>query len=155
MADKRQQSEISRRIELPGTEITVHVGKEETDGRYSLLEYTVEPGFDVSPHWHRELTEAFYVLNGSMTFSIDGTERTAGPGEFLFVPPRTIHSVEAVGDDSCRFLLVVSPGGFEDYLREGEELFEEAGGKPPEDLVQEVRSRHDVRDPPVEDSHPN
>ncbi|WP_353057826.1 cupin domain-containing protein [Devosia sp. YIM 151766] len=37
----------------------------------------------------------------------------AGPGDFVFKPPNEWHTLWNVGDDECRLLEIISPGGFE------------------------------------------
>src|SRR3954451_17214100 len=44
------------------------------------------------PHFHRSISESFYVLNGIVRL-YDGAEWVeAGPGDFLFVPEGGIHA---------------------------------------------------------------
>jgi hypothetical protein len=41
---------------------------------------------------------------------------SAGPGTFAFLPRDIPHAFEVVGDTPARFLLMVTPGGFEDFV---------------------------------------
>lgn len=72
------------------------------------------------PHVHREHTDAWYVLEGDLTFALGpGAERTrVGPGSFVAVPPNLIHSFANEGDREARFLNFHTPdGGFAAYMR--------------------------------------
>lgn len=153
MENTRDEFGTTRRLELPESEISVVVSQRESEGTYSLMEYSAEAGAEISPHWHSEATEAFYILDGSLSFSIDGNEQTLGPGDHVFVPPRVVHSFWN-STEACRFLLLVSPGSLERYFRDGARVYDEAESWPPDDMgvVQEAQQGHDVHDPPVNDS---
>jgi mannose-6-phosphate isomerase-like protein (cupin superfamily) len=45
---------------------------EQTSGAYCLAEATVPPGGGPPPHYHTREEEAFYVLAGEVTFTVDG-----------------------------------------------------------------------------------
>ena len=77
-----------------------------------------EPGPDL--HVHREHTDAFYVLEGDLTFAVGpGAERiTVGAGGFVAVPPNVAHTFlnDSIADAS--WLNFHTPDtGFADYLR--------------------------------------
>src|SRR5947207_12498237 len=60
---------------------------EQTGGDFSLMERTVPPGARTPPpHRHVTCSEAFFVLEGTITFRLDGAELTGGTGDFLLVP---------------------------------------------------------------------
>jgi quercetin dioxygenase-like cupin family protein len=72
------------------------------------------------PHVHREHADAFYVLEGELTFRIGPElERVTAPaGTFVAVPPGVVHGFDNDGTERTRFLNFHSPsGGFADYLR--------------------------------------
>ena len=87
-----------------------------TEGLYGLYRWSfgeAESGPD--PHFHRSITESFYVLEGTVRL-FDG-ERwvSAGAGDFLHVPHGGIHGFR--GGDHARMLLLFTPGApREDYF---------------------------------------
>ncbi|MEO9322964.1 cupin domain-containing protein [Nocardioides sp. C4-1] len=99
-----------------------------TGGRFGLYRWTfgdTETGPD--PHFHRAISEQFYVLSGEVTL-YDGREwTTARSGDFLYVPEGGLHGFR--GKDRASMLLMFAPGGpREDYfetLARGEEMTEE------------------------------
>lgn len=97
------------------------------------------------------MIEGFYLLEGSAIFTIDGQDRNAGPGEYVLVPTRTVHTFAFTEEGPGRFLLQVSPGGFEGYFGELDRLMAEEDDWPPEDMapVLELMSRYDTHAPPV------
>ena len=71
------------------------------------------------PHVHKH-TEAFYVLEGELTFQV-GVELetvTIGAGGFVAVPPGVAHSYCTAGGQQARWLVIHAPdGGFAAFLR--------------------------------------
>lgn len=153
MAIESHPTNEEREFTAPGVEITMLAGTDETDGAWSLFDYGAAAGFQgPPPHWHEELIEGFYVLEGELAVSIDGQDRLAGEGEYVLIPTYTVHSFAVTEDGPGRFLLQVSPGGFEGYFKELAQLMSGADSWPPEDMepVQELMSRYDTHTPPVE-----
>jgi mannose-6-phosphate isomerase-like protein (cupin superfamily) len=100
----------------------------QTAGRFGLYRWTfgdAETGPD--PHFHRAISEQFYVLSGEVRL-YDGREWvTARSGDFLYVPDGGLHGFRGSGGASM--LLMFAPGGpREDYfetLARGEQMTEE------------------------------
>jgi quercetin dioxygenase-like cupin family protein len=77
-----------------------------------------EPGPD--PHVHREHTDAFYVLEGELTFTLGpALETTRVPaGGFVAVPPGVVHAFANDGPTPASYVNVHAPEtGFAAYLR--------------------------------------
>jgi quercetin dioxygenase-like cupin family protein len=101
----------------PAGEIGLLVAREEvtiTHARY-------EPGEQIAgPHVHREHTDAFYVLEGELTFEIGREAETVAVSTLGFVamPPGVAHSFRTGGDRPSRWLTVHAPdGGFAAFMR--------------------------------------
>lgn len=67
-------------------------------------------------HRHVHEDEAWFVLEGELTFWLGDEERRAGPGTFVFGPRGVAHRF-CVESDEARFLLILTPAGFEDFVR--------------------------------------
>jgi quercetin dioxygenase-like cupin family protein len=77
-----------------------------------------EPGPDL--HVHREHVDAFYVLDGELTFPVGpGAERVRVPaGGFVAVPPNVVHTFVNDSGAEARWLNFHAPDkGFAAYLR--------------------------------------
>lgn len=73
-----------------------------------------------SLHIHREHTDAFYILDGEMTFGVgpDADTVTAGPGVFVAVPPGIAHRFANESDAQARWLNFHAPdAGFAAFMR--------------------------------------
>jgi quercetin dioxygenase-like cupin family protein len=88
----------------------------ETGGRYSLVECFVTPAGAVPRHVHHREDEAFYVLEGELTFQIGDATFEAGPGSFVF-GPRDVPHTYTVKTPTARILMLFSPAGFEGFIR--------------------------------------
>ncbi len=79
------------------------------------------------PHVHHEHTDAFYVLEGELTFEI-GREAeviTVSSGGFVAVPPRVAHSFRNDSDGSACWLTIhAHDGGFAEFMRGGRDRVE-------------------------------
>src|SRR5437764_9540161 len=85
--------------------LTLKATSQDTGGGFFLSETEVEPGFPGPPlHRHRELTDMFYVLEGTLTLAVDGEEREAGAGTFACIPPGTAHTFANRSDAPVRVL---------------------------------------------------
>ena len=73
----------------PGGTVTLKAGAADSGGTLSAYEAVLLPATAGPPlHLHRGWDEAFYVLDGEMTFLIDGQTHTAPAWSFVFVPRR-------------------------------------------------------------------
>ena len=89
--------------------------------RFNLAVVTVQPGSNGPPvHAHDGEDDAFYLLEGELTFHADGAEIVAGPGTFVLVPPGVRHSFSNRGAVPARFVNVHAPAGFDLRLVEDE-----------------------------------
>lgn len=87
-----------------------------TDGRLTLVEDTLKPGFTLARHHHKRMTEIFYVLDGCVEFVFDDERVNARPGTVINVPWSVWHEVQS--PQGARLITIFSPGGFDRYLEE-------------------------------------
>jgi mannose-6-phosphate isomerase-like protein (cupin superfamily) len=89
-----------------------------TDGEFGLYRWEMGPtrtGPD--PHFHKTISESFYILSGTVRL-YDGTKWVdATPGDFLFVPEGGIHGFRNESGEPASMLLLFAPGApREDYF---------------------------------------
>jgi mannose-6-phosphate isomerase-like protein (cupin superfamily) len=75
-----------------GRSILLKAGSTETQGAYSLLKFTAPAGSPCSTHHVHTATEAWYVLDGELTFRLGETTLPAPAGSFVLAPGGTPHS---------------------------------------------------------------
>src|SRR5215204_7356833 len=105
---------------------------DDTNGKYALFEALVGPGGGPPPHVHSREEEGFYVLEGEITFTINGERVVATAGTFANMPVGTPHSFKNESDRPAKMLLWVAPAGLEQMFFEvGVPLAEGATTAPP------------------------
>lgn len=87
-----------------------------SDGRLTLVEDHLKPGFFLARHHHKKMIETFYILEGLVEFAFDDETIIAAPGTTLNVPPEVRHEVRCL--EGARLLTIFSPGGFDRYLED-------------------------------------
>ena len=99
-----------------GALVTIKAEADTTAGR-AVVTHNMAPRGHGSPlHVHRREDEWFYVLEGELTFEVDGEVLKAGPGGFVY-GPRDIPHAFVVTSDVAQFLLVAEPADFSGFLR--------------------------------------
>jgi quercetin dioxygenase-like cupin family protein len=88
----------------------------DTAGHMTVVDVTDPPGVEAPLHVHHKEDEAFWVLEGDVTFEVGGKTIEASAGDFVF-GPRDIPHRYKVGDAGSRMLFILTPGGFEDLVR--------------------------------------
>ncbi len=88
-----------------------------TGGHYELVEQLGRRGFAAPVHMHELETEAFYVLEGEMTFVLGSKIIPATAGSFLYVPQQTKHAF-VIESEEAKFLALASPPGLEPFVNE-------------------------------------
>lgn len=114
-----------------------------TNGQFGLYRWNMsahQGGAD--PHFHRTISESFFVLSGAVQLYNGDRWREGSPGDFLFVPEGGIHAFRNDSGAPATMLILFAPGApREDYF---EGLVEIAQGK---DLSERERAefflRHD------------
>ena len=91
---------------------------EDTNGKYAMWEAIVPPGGGPPPHVHSREEEGFYILEGGITFDIDGQRLVATAGTFANMPVGTPHSFKNESDRPARMLISVAPAGLEEMFFE-------------------------------------
>src|SRR4028118_1247617 len=74
---------------------TIKATGKETDDLYSIVEVLEPEGAKAPLHLHRKEDEAFYVLEGEMTFQLGEETIKARPGSFVFGPKDVPHAYTA------------------------------------------------------------
>ena len=118
--------EVSARLRATGAEPEIHYRSggtceylatgDQTGTTFGLYRWTfgeTESGPD--PHFHRAITESFYVLTGEVQLYDGEAWRAGRPGDFLFVPEGGVHGFR--GGQGASMLLLFTPGApREDYF---------------------------------------
>jgi mannose-6-phosphate isomerase-like protein (cupin superfamily) len=106
-------------LDVFGGLIAIEADGDDTRSAYTLLQMTLPAGFTPPPpHIHHEEEEAWFVLEGSLTFQIGERTVEAPAGSFVLVPRGTTHTFCNPGPGPAKWLTIFSPSGMEGYFRE-------------------------------------
>ncbi len=105
----------------PPAEAVVGVAQLADVEEIGISEVRSDPGSpSPPPHLHRRHVESFYVLDGELTFTIEGRELRAEAGSWVQVPPGVPHTFAVPDDRVVRYLDVHTPScgvGEDDTVR--------------------------------------
>ena len=76
---------------------------------FSAFESSPPPGAPgPAPHLHRSYDEAWFIIEGTVEFLLDGRRERLGAGGFVFVPRGVVHSFANPGPEQARMLVIGS-----------------------------------------------
>jgi mannose-6-phosphate isomerase-like protein (cupin superfamily) len=81
--------------------------------RFTFGIIDIKPGREVEAHIHEGEDDAFYILEGELTFFFGDEEATAGPGTFVLAPAGLEHGFRNETAEPVRMLNIHAPAGFD------------------------------------------
>ena len=94
---------------------TIKVSRADGEGLVSVIDCVVPPNAMPALHVHDE-DETFHVLDGSATFYAGDAVIEARAGDTILAPQDVPHAYRA-GPEGARWLVITSPGRFENFVR--------------------------------------
>ena len=118
---------------------------ETTRGQFGLYRWDMGAGpGGPATHFHRTISESFFVLDGVVELYDGSAWTSAGPGDFLYVPEGGLHAFRNDSGEPASMLILFAPGAPREGYFEG--LLEMFGSGRPvsqEEYV-EFCERHDT-----------
>ena len=96
--------------------LTYKTTGDQTSGNLAVAEVRAPRDSGSPSHRHHREDEAWYILEGELTFWLGDEQRAASEGAFVFGPRMVEHRFR-VDSAEARFLLLLTPAGFEDFTR--------------------------------------
>jgi quercetin dioxygenase-like cupin family protein len=97
--------------------LTMKARATDTDGQFGLVEFYQARGSVAPGHIHHNEAEGFIILEGTLRIGVGDTVYDATPGMYVYVPKQTVHDW-IVTSAYCRFLVIITPAGFEHFFEE-------------------------------------
>jgi quercetin dioxygenase-like cupin family protein len=98
------------RYQARGSVMAFKAVAEATGGDFSLMERGLPAHGRTPPaHRHTNCSEGFFVLDGAITFWLDGEPVVGTAGDFVLVPRGVGHTFGNVGDEDARLLVLHAP----------------------------------------------
>jgi len=84
---------------------------ESTGGRFGLYRWDMTgPPTGPGPHFHRSISESFFVLTGTVRLYDGRKWIDATPGDYLYVPEGGIHAFRNDSGEPASMLILFAPG---------------------------------------------
>jgi mannose-6-phosphate isomerase-like protein (cupin superfamily) len=115
-----------------GGHFSLKLGSADAPDAFALVESVAFRTTEPPLHVHTREHEAWYVLDGQMTFVVGDDEFVAKSGDFVFAPRGLPHSF-TVDVEPTRVLVFATPAGFEHFA--GELGVPAQSESPPADLA--------------------
>ena len=112
--------------------IYIKAGSATGSNNLALGTQQVTRGAGIPVHRHLEMDEAFYVLEGSGTLTLNDVPHTFGKGASIFIPRNTWHGFNNP-EHELLLLWIVTPAGLDGFFREACS----PPGAPPKQLTRE------------------
>ena len=123
---------------VPGRAM-LRISGQKTADAFEILELGGPEGDGPPPHIHVDRHELFYVLQGTVEFTVGHDTIDAEAGSLIFVPRNTRHGFK-LGPE-CKLLGLVAPAGLEGFFRElGAGM---AGGKSHMEIRERLEAKYD------------
>lgn len=115
---------------VPKIRTKVVLRSEQSDGAVSMIDNIVPPRTQGPPLHRHDFDEAFYMVDGELTFQVEDELVVAKAGDLAFAPRNVAHTFSNRSHEPAHYVLVCTPAGFERYF--GRIAAEQAGEEPPE-----------------------
>lgn len=113
-----------------------------TDHRLGIGEITLPPRTSGPPqHRHAQHDEGFYVLAGSVRFTVGQDDYDVGAGTWVMVPPGAPHTFANPGDEVAVMLNTFTPDLYVQYFRDLKDMVV-AGQPMTRDAVVEIWGKY-------------
>ena len=103
-------------IWLQGGLCVIKVPGESTGEQFTLCEQVMPKGMSTPIHVQPDEDEVFYVLDGQITFYLDGDLIPGPTGALVCIPRGAAHGFR-VESETARFLVLNTPAGHEGWFR--------------------------------------
>lgn len=94
--------------------VYVKLSSHDTHGELCMVEDHLKPGFYLANHYHKVMTEVFYILDGEFEITFGDKQVKGAKGDTITVPPGVWHMVRS--EHGARLITLFKNGCFDAYL---------------------------------------
>jgi quercetin dioxygenase-like cupin family protein len=130
-------------IRMGSLELNFFADGEDTDGNLVQFELIVPPNAKVpAPHYHVEVDETLYILEGTLTQTVGTETLELQPGDHCFIRRGVVHGFNNLHDKTARAFCTLTPASIGPaYFREIAAVIN-AGGPPDMQKVLAIMKSH-------------
>jgi len=129
-------------LTIGDSEVTIKISSHQTDGGYEVVLSQVPAGFGPPAHVHRSMLQAFYVLEGRISFQRGGDWFEANEGEVVMVQPGIAHTFANRTHERAHLLQIQSGGALEPMFEDLARAFP-AGSEADSKRIGAIMAAHD------------
>jgi mannose-6-phosphate isomerase-like protein (cupin superfamily) len=107
-----------RTLHAFGHAVVILLDGKQTDGKFTAFLNISPPGGGPGPHYHEREDEWFYIVEGRVSFLINGTWTDMFPGDCVYSPRGSVHAFKNNTDQPIRVFMNIAPSGFERFFVE-------------------------------------
>ena len=100
---------------IPGGVFNFLAMGNETEGRHALMRIVVNRGAEPPAHTHSREDESYYILKGSIRYTIGDDVITVHEGEYVYLPKGVPHKFELL-TTQAEVLMWISPAGLDQWF---------------------------------------
>lgn len=143
---KFQPPAEARVIRAFGDEMILHLGSDDTGGRFTMWTNITPPGGGPPPHFHDNEDEWFWPLSGPAEFLHEGSWHEVPERTAVFMPRGVVHTFRNPNKEPLEMLIQTIPGGFDRFFEECANEFS-AGGDPDMGRIVEISAKYGIHYP--------
>ena len=98
-----------------GLGLTLRIGADLVDGAFSIHEGVLQPGETIPTHVHETADQLLYVVDGTITATIDGVAVEASAGDFVHKPKGQPHTFTNPTDHTATVLEITATDQFQRF----------------------------------------
>ena len=107
-----------RTLHAFGHAVVVLLDGKQTGEKFTAFLNISPPGGGPGPHYHEREDEWFYIVEGRVSFLINGTWVDLFPGDCVYSPRGSVHAFKNNTDQPIRVFMNIAPAGFERFFAE-------------------------------------
>ncbi len=110
------QPDGGKKLEAFGIELTVLISGEQSGGKLAVMSELIPPGGGPPPHVHHNEDELFLVIEGPISYFLDGEWTEVAAGGAIYLPKDTPHTYRNTSSSFSRHWVLTTPSGFENFF---------------------------------------
>jgi quercetin dioxygenase-like cupin family protein len=101
--------------------VVILLDGKQTCEKFTTLLVISPPGGGPGPHYHDREDESFYIVEGRVSFFMNGTWTDLSPGDCVYSPRGSVHGFKNNTDQPVRVFINFAPAGIEGFFAEAAE----------------------------------